>query len=110
MSRHASPASGFDTLRLEGALRASHAKPWAVCTSDEERLDVFNGFLLVAQLDALFDRRLITFDSGGRLVITSHLAADHRALMHLHEELRLRWIAQEHLPFLLWHREHVFRG
>lgn len=97
-------------LALPDVLRASHAKPWADCTSDEERLDAFNGLLLVAHLDALFDRGLITFDARGDMVIASHLAADHRALLHLGEGLRLRWVAPEHLPFLQWHREHVFRG
>ncbi|MFN2857939.1 HNH endonuclease, partial [Escherichia coli] len=51
-------------------LRASHAKPWAECTDDTERLDAFNGFLLVANLDALFDRFLISFDGTGRLLIS----------------------------------------
>lgn len=97
-------------LALPDVLRASHAKPWADCTSDEERLDVFNGFLLVAHLDALFDRGLITFDAGGDLVIGPRLSAEHRASLHLNEGLRLRWVAPEHLPFLRWHREHVFRG
>ena len=41
-------------LKVTEALRASHAKPWAECDSDAERLDVFNGFLLSANLDALF--------------------------------------------------------
>ncbi|MCC7461808.1 MAG: HNH endonuclease [Gammaproteobacteria bacterium] len=97
-------------LALPDVLRASHAKPWADCTSDEERLDVFNGFLLVAHLDALFDRGLITFDAGGDMVIASQLASDHRALLHLDDAPRLRWLAPEHMPFLRWHREHVFRG
>jgi hypothetical protein len=97
-------------LALPDVLRASHAKPWADCTSDEERLDVFNGFLLAAHLDALFDRGLITFDAGGGMVIATCLASDHRTLLHLDEGLRLRWMAPEHLPFLQWHREYVFRG
>lgn len=97
-------------LALPDVLRASHAKPWADCTSDEERLDVFNGFLLVAHLDALFDRGLITFGAGGDMVIASQLTSEHRALLHLDDALRLRWLAPEHLPFLQWHREHVFRG
>lgn len=96
-------------LALPDVLRASHAKPWADCESDEERLDVFNGFLLVAHLDALFDRGLITFEAGGGIVIASCLAADHRALLYLGEGLRLRWVAPEHLPFLHWHRARVFR-
>lgn len=97
-------------LALPDVLRASHAKPWADCTSDEERLNVFNGFLLVAHLDALFDRGLITFNDGGGLVISSRLSAGHCASLHLSETLRLRWMAPEHLPFLQWHREHVFQG
>lgn len=96
-------------LALPDVLRASHAKPWADCTSDEERLDVFNGLLLVAHLDALFDRGLITFNASGDMVIATHLAADHRALLHLSVALPLRWVAPEHLPFLQWHRENVFR-
>jgi hypothetical protein len=97
-------------LALPDVLRASHAKPWADCTSDEERLDVFNGFLLVAHLDALFDRGLITFDAGGDMVIAADLTAEQRASLHLSEGLRLRWVAPEHQPYLKWHQEHVFRG
>lgn len=97
-------------LALPDVLRASHAKPWADCTSDEERLDVFNGFLLVAHLDALFDRGLITFDAGGDMVIAPRLSAEHRASLHVSEGLRLRWVVPEHLPFLQWHREYVFQG
>ena len=36
-------------------LRASHIKPWAKCETDAERLDVYNGLLLAAHLDAAFD-------------------------------------------------------
>jgi hypothetical protein len=36
-------------------LRASHIKPWAICEADSERLDVYNGLLLAAHLDAAFD-------------------------------------------------------
>jgi putative restriction endonuclease len=46
------------------ALRASHAKAWALCATDAERLDVYNGFLLSANLDALFDANLATFLPG----------------------------------------------
>lgn len=89
-------------------LRASHAKPWAECSSDDERLDVFNGFILVAHLDALFDRGLITFDANGMLIISSRLGATERAQLHLDENMRLRWLAGDHIPYLQWHREHLF--
>ena len=93
---------------LPEILRASHAKPWADCVSDEERLDVFNGFLLCANLDALFDRGLITFDDAGYLVCASLLSPDQRRRLNLHENLKLRWLTSSHLPYLAWHRERVF--
>jgi hypothetical protein len=96
-------------LALPEVLRASHAKPWADCTSDEERLDVFNGFLLVAHLDALFDRGLITFDEIGTLIISSSITALQRTQLNLNAAPQLRWLAPEHEPYLRWHREHCFR-
>jgi putative restriction endonuclease len=48
-------------------LRASHIKPRALCETDAERLDVYNGLLLAAHLDAAFDTSLIDFDDSGRI-------------------------------------------
>ncbi|MEZ5534840.1 MAG: HNH endonuclease [Thiolinea sp.] len=84
-------------------LRASHAKPWAECGSDEERLNVFNGFLLSANLDALFDRGLISFDANGKILISNQIPAQQRQLIGLTDQMKLRWLAPEHSPFLEWH-------
>lgn len=92
-------------LVMPELLRASHAKPWAECVSDAERLDVFNGFLLSANLDALFDRFLISFSDAGSLLVSSEITAQSRALLGLDQPLRLRWLAAEHRPYLLYHRE-----
>ncbi len=51
-------------LSVPELLRASHAKPWASST-DAERLDVYNGLLLAAHLDAAFDCGLITVQVDG---------------------------------------------
>lgn len=91
-------------------LRASHAKPWVECESDEERLNVFNGFLLSANLDALFDRGLISFDENGKILISSQVSEQQRQLIGLTDEMALRWLAPEHNPFLAWHREIWFRS
>ncbi|WP_425547923.1 HNH endonuclease [Actimicrobium antarcticum] len=45
-------------------LIASHTQAWAHA-SNEARLDPFNGFLLVANLDRLFDQGLISFADDG---------------------------------------------
>lgn len=87
-------------------LRASHAKPWSECESDEERLDVFNGFLLTANLDALFDRFLITFDESGFMLVSKKIIQSDRDLLGLNQKLKLRWFANEHQIYLEYHRSH----
>lgn len=86
-------------------LRASHAKPWAVCESGAERLSPYNGFLLHVGLDALFDKYLITFKFSGRILISPHVDAKSLGLLGIDDTLRLRQVYDEHKPFLAWHRE-----
>jgi predicted restriction endonuclease len=92
------------------ALRASHAKPWAECADDAERLDVFNGFLLVANLDALFDRFLISFSDEGRLLVGSRLSRSDLQGLGVRPDMTLRWLADEHHHYLQWHRERFLLG
>lgn len=97
-------------INIPELLRASHAKPWAHCASDAERLDAFNGFLLSALFDALFDSGLITFHDDGRMVVSTAVGATQQQLLGLDTEAlpSLRWISPNHLPYLAWHREKVF--
>jgi hypothetical protein len=68
-------------------LRASHIKPWS-SSSDAERLDRNNGLLLIATLDCLFDRRLVSFDDNGRMVFSPNLAQVDREALGLPLNLR----------------------
>ena len=99
-----SGACAVTGVALPEILRASHAKPWAECISDAERLDVFNGFLLNANLDALFDRFLITFNEDGDLIVSPGISAPTQELLGLDKSMRLRWMAQEHSLYLQFHR------
>ncbi|WP_418647628.1 HNH endonuclease [Thauera butanivorans] len=92
------------------ALRASHAKPWAECADDAERLDAFNGFLLVANLDALFDRFLISFDDTGHLLTSARLSQSDLPGLGIHSGMTLRWLTSEHRHYLQWHRERFLLG
>ncbi len=96
-------------LAVPELLRASHIKPWADCESDAERLDVFNGFLLAPNLDAAFDRGLLTFRDDGEALLSPLLDTSAREALAFREPLRLRRLVDGHLPFLRWHREKVFR-
>lgn len=94
-------------VALPEVLRASHAKPWAECSSDAERLDVFNGFLLVANLDALFDGFLVSFDDAGSMLVSPRLSADSRSRLGLRPGMALRWLSDQHRGYLAWHRERL---
>jgi putative restriction endonuclease len=97
-------------VMLRPVLRASHMKPWADCESDAERLNVFNGLLLIANLDALFDRGLITFDDSGLILLSPLLSVESRDQLHLGSSMTLRWVAEQHLPYLQWHRRNLFKS
>lgn len=91
-------------IAVPGLLRASHAKAWAECTTDADRLNVFNGFLLAAHLDALFDRHLMTFEENGEAVFAPVVDDALKSKLGLTGPVKLRWISPEHLPFLKWHQ------
>jgi predicted restriction endonuclease len=92
-------------LALPQALRASHAKPWAECESDAQRLDVFNGFLLSANLDVLFDSFLISFAGSGELLVSTAISAFDQQKLGLGAGMRLRWVSVQHGPYLDFHRQ-----
>ena len=89
---------------IREALRASHALPWAEC-NDKQRLDPFNGLLLVSNLDALFDKFLITFDKDGAIRISETIRTEDRAALGINEEMKLRRIDEKHHPYLEEHRK-----
>lgn len=90
-------------VSVTDTLRASHAMPWSECEADAQRLDVFNGFLLTANLDALFDRFLVTFDLSGRILISPAISEQEKTLLGIHDNLTLRWLAEDHKPYLEYH-------
>ena len=94
------------TLEL---LRVSHIKPWSECESDDERLDINNCLLLSGLWDLAFDRGLITFDEGGKLLISDKLAKDELALDHLVERKRI-FLNKEQAQYMEWHRNKVFQS
>ena len=97
-------------LALAPVLRASHAKPWVVCDSDAERLDVFNGLLLAPHLDALFDQFLLSFDEHGRVLISPQLDAAACEVLGLRPTMQMRWMAPEHQRYMGYHRQRFLTG
>lgn len=99
------PLTGVSVPAL---LRASHAKPWKDCT-DTERVDPYNGFLLEARMDALFDQGYISFADDGDLLISTRLTEENIQELGLHAIAQvLPKLAPEHRTYLQWHRDNVF--
>ncbi|WP_177195553.1 HNH endonuclease [Salibacterium qingdaonense] len=92
--------SGFTNGAL---LRASHIKPWHVC-NDEERVDRYNGLLLLPTYDELFDRGFISFTSHGDIMISKTLTAKERKHLGLSSSLSIT-VEEEHKPYLCFHRK-----
>jgi hypothetical protein len=61
------------------AIRASHIQPWRECTN-HERLDPDNGLPLIANLDALFDIGLISFESSGNMIVSPVLSVQEQKI------------------------------
>lgn len=89
-------------------LKSSHIKPWR-SSNNKERLDKFNGLLLVPNLDSAFDNGLISFDNEGKIIISNLLYDSDRNKLGIHTELCLRKIETHHISYLDYHRKNVFK-
>ena len=97
-------------LGVPGLLRASHIKAWSQCESDEERLDVFNGLLLGANLDALFDSGWISFSPEGEFIVSTELADHQRDILGIPRRAELKGLTDAHQQYLKWHRANLFKS
>jgi hypothetical protein len=95
------PLTGIRDTRL---LRASHIVSWAICETDEQRLDVHNGLLLSALWDAAFDAGLVSFEDDGTVLRSHQLSADAMSALRWSESTKLVGLTQTHKQNLAWHR------
>jgi putative restriction endonuclease len=90
-------------------LRASHCKPWRDST-DSERLDGENGLLLTPTIDHLFDRGFISFETGGRLLVSpvAHRPSLERMAVPVGERVNVGAFSEGQRRYLEFHQERVF--
>ena len=94
--------TGFENIEI---LIASHIKPWSN-SSNEERLDVYNGFLLTPNLDKLFDKGYISFDTNGKILISEKLKDFQK--LGINNNMKIS-ISPEHKKYLDYHRNEIFK-
>ena len=96
--------TGLQSVTL---LRASHIKPWKNC-NNQERLNPFNGLLLIPDYDFLFDRGYITFKNNGSVVVSKRLSPFACKVFDVDEDLQLRSVFPENKEYLDFHRSEIF--
>lgn len=87
-------------------LIASHIKPW-VESEPEEKLDVYNGFLMCPNHDKLFDKGYITFYDDGKIKISEKLAENEKLSLNVNGQMRIE-LNESNKKYLKFHRENVF--
>lgn len=94
-------------IRLPTVLRASHIKPWRF-SNNTERLNPYNGLLLLPQYDQLFDKGLISFDDEGKILRSPTLDVIEPSKLGISVDDKLRSLSSRHFEFLRYHRNEVF--
>ncbi|TYC54213.1 HNH endonuclease [Zoogloea oleivorans] len=95
--------TGFKDTNL---LVASHIKPWSA-SNNAERLDPFNGLLLIPNLDKVFDAGFITFSASGKILISPMLTEPEKLGISVQLHVPL---AKQHQVYMEFHRTEVFRA
>jgi|TARA_R110000737_G_scaffold314184_1_gene323879 putative restriction endonuclease len=90
----------------EVLLVASHIKPWR-SSSSQERLDKYNGLLLIATVDKAFDSGLISFNDNGNILIAEDFKEHEKAGI---TKLMKVELIPEHVNYMKYHRENVYKG
>lgn len=85
-------------------LIASHIKPWRDA-DNQQRLDEFNGLLLLPNYDKLFDKGYISFDDNGRVIYSRYIDNTDRKLLKMDESLHLTKMEEAHKAYLKYHRD-----
>lgn len=85
-------------------LIASHIKPWREA-DNQQRLDVFNGLLLLPNYDKLFDKGYISFEDSGRIIYSRYIDNEDKRLLKMDDSIHLIKIEEAHKPYLQYHRD-----
>lgn len=88
-------------------LIASHIKPWRDA-DNQERLDTYNGLLLLPNYDKLFDLGYISFTQTGKIMYSRLLDKFDREAIGLTSDLHLVKLENQHLKYLKYHNENCF--
>ena len=105
------PFCPITMINDERLLIASHIKPWAV-SSDDEKLDPKNGFMLSPLYDKLFDRGLMTFTEDRRIILSNWLSPKNKERLGVKDGQFIQMLPLDDArqSYMQFHRTSVFKG
>lgn len=95
----------------ERLLIASHIKPWAAST-DAEKVDPYNGYMLSPMIDRLFDRGFLTFTPTRRIILSEFISPYTWKQIGLKNNTFYNTIPMDdkRIAYLDFHHNSVFKG
>ncbi|MGG3801818.1 HNH endonuclease [Metabacillus fastidiosus] len=93
-------------IDLPAMLCASYSKPWKDSTN-EERLDPYNGLLLCHNHDALYAKGYIAFDGTGRIHISERINEADYGKYGIHPKMRVER-KEDNKKYFKWHKKNIF--
>ena len=105
------PYCPITKINDERLLIASHIKPWAA-SSDEEKIDPKNGYMLSPLYDKLFDRGFMTFTDDRKIVLSDWLSPQNKKRLGISDGEFVQALPMDdsRRTYLKFHRDSVFHG
>ena len=101
----------FTMISDERLLIASHIKPWAAST-DAEKIDPYNGYMLSPLFDKLFDRGFITFTEKRHVILSEFISPYTWKQIGIKNDSFINALPMDdrRVEYLKFHHESVFKG
>lgn len=95
----------------ERLLIASHIKPWAA-SSDDEKIDPYNGYMLSPLFDKLFDRGFITFSENRHIILSDFISPYTWKQINIKNDSFIKALPMDdkRIEYLAFHHQSVFKG
>lgn len=105
------PFCPITMINDERLLIASHIKPWVVST-DKEKLDYKNGFMLSPLYDRLFDRGFMTFSDDRKIILSNWISPANKRRLGISDGqfIQMLPLDDERQAYMEYHRSYVFKG
>ena len=101
----------FTMIADERLLIASHIKPWAAST-DYEKTDPYNGYILSPLYDKLFDKGFITFTQNLHVILSEFISPYTWKQIGLKNDTFIKALPmdEKRAEYLRFHHSSVFKG